>query len=66
MADRVIVSISDNTDIRRGWRVRTFVLPAREWNAMGRTVDEQRFRTEAAARRYANKMAIAHNATLQG
>ena len=65
MESRTIVSISDNTDIRRGWRVRTFILPA-DWNALGRTIEERRFRTEAPARRYAEKMAKAHNATLQG
>jgi hypothetical protein len=53
IAARTIVSISDNTDIRQGWRVRVFVLPA-DWNALGRTIAERRFRSEAAARRWAS------------
>ena len=53
IAARTIVSISDNTDIRQGWRVRVFVLPA-DWNALGRTIAERRFRSEAAARHWAS------------
>ncbi len=65
MESRTVVSISDNTDIRQGWRVRTFVLPA-DWNALGRTIAERRFPSEATARRYAKQMAAAHNASVQG
>jgi hypothetical protein len=60
---RTIVSISDNNDIRQGWRVRVFVLPA---NAPGRTVVEQRFRREAAARRWAEEMAEEYGAEVRG
>jgi hypothetical protein len=63
--DRNVVSVSDNTDIGRGWRVRAFVLPA-DWNALGRTLAEQRFRSESAARRYARKLARDYDAEIQG
>lgn len=60
-----VVSISNNTDISRGWRVRTFIAPA-DWNSLGRTIAYAWFPSEVAARRYANEMAIAHNAVIQG
>jgi len=62
---RTIVSISDNTDIGRGWRVRTFVQP-KSLNELGRTIAEHRFRTETQARKHARDMAISHAAEIQG
>lgn len=41
---------------RGGWRVRAFHMPA-DWNALGRTLAEQNCRTEAAARKLADRYA---------
>lgn len=65
--DQTIISISDYTDIREGWRVRAFILPA-DWNALGRTLAERRnIRTEKAARTYAAELLRRYpGATVQG
>ncbi len=41
----------------RGWRVRLFSLPDDDWNALAYTIEEQFFRTEAAARKRASELA---------
>lgn len=63
MSDQAFVSISDNTDIGEGWRVRAFVLPA-SWNAVSRTLVESRFDTEREARIYAADLAEKYKATI--
>ena len=45
----------------RGWRVRLFSLPDDDWNALGSTVEERFFRTEAAARKRAAELAAEYN-----
>ena len=66
------VTVADWTERRgyrnsgRGWRVRCFCIPDNDWNALGRTVAEQFFRTEAAARKEAASLAKQYNATLFG
>lgn len=63
---RNVVSISDNTDIREGWRVRAFYLPA-SMNELGRTLAERKgIRTETAARALAAKWAADYSAETQG
>lgn len=67
LSERKVVSISENTRVsygRRGWRVRTFIMPA-DWNALGITLDEQWFRSEAAARKHAARMAADYRADIQ-
>lgn len=59
-----IVSISNNTDIKKGWRVRCFVLD--DPNKLGRTIAEDYFKNEHVARLYAKNLADVYNATLQG
>ncbi len=68
LAAKTVVSISDNTRVshgKRGWRVRTFRLPA-DWNSLGITLDEQWFRSEATARRHGARMAADYSAEIQG
>lgn len=50
------ISISNNTNIDRGWRVRTFIAPG-DLDSAGHTIEERSFLTEEAARRY-----VAHTA----
>lgn len=60
-----VVSVSDNRDIRRGWRVRVFFLPD-DLNARGHTLAERHFRAEGPARQWAAAMARTHHAIMQG
>jgi hypothetical protein len=63
---RKVVSVSNNTDIGKGWRVRGFMYEVRNWNSLGRTFAEERFRTESAARKFAAKLAAESGAEIQG
>ena len=64
------VTVTDWTQPRgyrnsgRGWRVRCFGMPTDDWNAMGVTVSEQYYRSEAKARREAAGLARVWNARI--
>jgi hypothetical protein len=60
---RTIVSVSDNTDICEGWRVRCYFLPD-NWNALGRTLVETYHKTDASARKAATAYAQQYGAEL--
>ncbi len=49
----------------RGWRVRCFGLPTDNWNAMGQTVSESFYRSEAKARAEAAKLAATWNCKVE-
>ena len=63
MPDTITVTLTDWTQRRgyrnsgRGWRVRAFALPDDDWNALGRTLSEAFYRTEAMARAAAQSLA---------
>jgi hypothetical protein len=64
------VTVTDWTQPRgyrgsgRGWRVRCFGLPDDDFNALGRTVSEQFFRSQSAAVKAAKDLARRYSATL--
>lgn len=64
------VTVTDWTQRRgyrnsgRGWRVRCFGLPEGNWNATGRTVFEDFYRSRDVALKKARELAKTWNATL--
>lgn len=60
---RTIVSLSDNIDIGKGWRVRCYFLPD-NCNALGRTLVETYHKTEASAQKAASAYAQQYDAEL--
>lgn len=66
MTTDVVISLSDNTDIGEGWRVRAFSQSS-DWNTLGRTLAETRFTSRAAAVEYVRDLATKYpGARVQG